>query len=121
VEHPLSPRSLDLADTYSHEDLPAFKDSLRGKGFIYLLYEGGLEPVEWYRRIMEEMAPHVIVVPVIRVPVKDDPAGVLRRMIPIATEYARRMDWGWGRPSQDDSSKHASGRPRCGDAEGGLR
>ena len=41
------------------------------------------------------MAPDLIVVPVIRLPLEEDPAGVLARMIPIATEYASRMDRGW--------------------------
>ena len=64
VAHPLSPRSLDLSDQYSHGDLPKFKLSLRGKAFIYLFYCGGDKPVDWYREIMELMAPDVIVVPV---------------------------------------------------------
>ncbi|MCX6984683.1 MAG: hypothetical protein NT118_08035 [Lentisphaerae bacterium] len=73
VAHPLSPRSLDLSDKYSHDDLPKFKQSLRHKAFIYLFYCGpttmlGADgPVQWYREIMELMAPDVIVVPVITV------------------------------------------------------
>jgi hypothetical protein len=37
---------LDLADQYSHGDLAKFKQSLRGKAFIYLFYDGGQPPVE---------------------------------------------------------------------------
>lgn len=100
VEHACSPRSLDLSDQYSHADLPKFKHSLRGKAFIYLFYCGpstGLRaggPVEWYREVMERMAPDVIVVPVFSVaPAEAEP--LLRELRPIATEYARRMKWGW--------------------------
>lgn len=94
VAHPLSPRSLDLSDQYSHDDLPKFKQSLKGKAFIYLFYCGGTAPVAWYREIMELMAPDVIVVPVFHVgPAEAE--GLLRDLRPLATEYANRMEWGW--------------------------
>jgi hypothetical protein len=95
VAHPLSPRSLDLSDTYSHNDLPKFKRSLRHKAFIYLFYAGGTPVVEWYREIMELMAPDVIVVPVFTLNLQDEPEALCNDLRPIATEYARRMDWGW--------------------------
>jgi uroporphyrinogen-III decarboxylase len=95
VAHPLSPRSLDLSDQYSHTDLPKFKQSLRRKAFIYLFYCGGKPPVDWYREIMELMAPDVIVVPVFTVSPQDQPEVLCRSLQVIATEYARRMDWGW--------------------------
>jgi len=95
VAHPISPRSLDLSDQYSHADLPRFKKSLPRKAFIYLFYAGGSSPVEWYREIMETMAPDVIVVPVIQVEPRDQPEALCRALRPIALEYARRMDWGW--------------------------
>ena len=94
VAHPVSPRSLDLSDPYSHADLPKFKQSLRGKAFVYLFYGGGPKPVDWYREIMELMAPDVIVVPVIHVGPKDA-EPLCRELQTIATEYARRMEWGW--------------------------
>lgn len=100
VAHPLSPRSLDLSDQYSHADLPKFKKSLRRKAFIYLFYCGGQPPVTWYRDIMELMAPDVIVVPVFQVEPRDQPETLLRDLRPIAREYARRMDWGWDAPLQ---------------------
>jgi uroporphyrinogen-III decarboxylase len=101
VAHRFSPRSLDLSDTYSHADLPKFKQSLRKKAFIYLFYErafadkGGLPPAEWYRQIMEQMAPDVIVIPEFTLRPQDGPEDLCRALRPIATEYARRMDWGW--------------------------
>ncbi len=95
VEHPCSPRSLDLADTYSHRDLPKMKVSLRKKAFILLSWDGKPEPVAWYREIMELMTPDVIVVPMLHVAPEQDPEEVCRRLRPIAEEYARRMDWGW--------------------------
>lgn len=95
VAHPLSPRSLDLSDEYSHSDLPRFKQSLRRKAFIYLFYSGGTPPAQWYRDIMELMAPDVMVVPVFTVRLQDEPETLCRELRPIAVEYARRMDWGW--------------------------
>jgi hypothetical protein len=100
VVHPVSPRSLDLSDAYSHADLPRFKQSLKRKAFIYLFYTGSSEsiragrPVEWYREIMELMAPDVIVVPVFQVGSKDHPEALIRELHGVAREYARRMDWG---------------------------
>ncbi len=96
VAHPLSPRSLDLSDTYSHADLPKFKQSLKKKAFIYLFYDqSDLSPVEWYREIMELMAPDVIVVPEFTLSPQDEPEELLRVLRPIAREYAKRMNWGW--------------------------
>ena len=95
VAHPLSPRSLDLSDQYSYADLPKFKRSLRHKAFIYLFYSGGQAPVEWYRNIMELMAPDVIVVPVFYFTPQDQPEALCRELRIVASEYARRMDWGW--------------------------
>jgi hypothetical protein len=95
VKHPSSPRSLDLADTYSHRDLPKMKVSLKKQAFILLNWDGAPDPVTWYREIMELMSPDVIVVPVILLPPEDGPEEICRRLHPIAEEYARRMDWGW--------------------------
>jgi hypothetical protein len=97
VAHEYSPRSLDLSDQYSHGDLPKFKQSLKGKAFIYLFYCGTPDKsVAWYREIMEFMAPDVIVVPVFHVgPAEAEP--LLHELRPIAAEYARRMKWGWER------------------------
>ena len=102
VAHPVSPRSLDLADQYSHDDLPRLKQSLRGRAFIYLSYGGGTltglqagDPVGWYRDIMELMAPDVIVVPVFTLSPEDEPEKLCGELHPIAVEYARRMDWGF--------------------------
>jgi len=85
----------DLSDTYSHADLPRFKKSFRKKAFIYLFWDGGQEPVAWFREIMELMAPDVIVVPVLTVTPDNRPEEICLRLRPVAGEYARRMDWGW--------------------------
>ncbi len=95
VAHPCSPRSLDLADAYSHNDLPKMKVSLKKKAFILLSWAGAPDPITWYREIMELMAPDAIVVPVIHLPPEEDPEQVCQQLQPIAEEYARRMDWGW--------------------------
>ena len=39
--------------------------------------------------------PDVIVVPVFTLSPKDDPEALCRDLRAVATEYARRMDWGW--------------------------
>jgi len=95
VAHQFSPRSLDLFDQYSHDDLPKFKESLRQKAFIYLFYCGAKTPVDWYRDVMELMAPDVIVVPVFEISPEDNPEALLHELRKIATEYAGRMNWGW--------------------------
>lgn len=101
VAQSCSPRCLDLSDTYSHLDLPKLKRSLRGKAFLYLYADslpaasGQAGAVRWYREIMEGMAPDVIVVPVFQVGPQEDPERLIRELRPIATEYARRMAWGW--------------------------
>ncbi|MEI6916645.1 MAG: uroporphyrinogen decarboxylase family protein, partial [Armatimonadota bacterium] len=95
VAHEFSPRSVDLADAYSRNDLPKFKKSFKQKGFIYLFWTGPDEPVEWYREIMELMAPDVIVVPVFQFGPNDGAEDICTRLRPIAEEYANRMDWGW--------------------------
>lgn len=95
VAHEFSPRCLDLSDTYSHNDLPKFKESLRKKAFIYLTWTGLKEPVEWYREIMELMAPEVVVVPVFVFGQNHNPAALLEKLIAVSEEYAKRMDWGW--------------------------
>ena len=92
-----------MADQYSHADLPKLKQSLRGKAFIHLFYCGPTTPlgadgpVEWYRGIMELMAPDVIVVPVFHVSPEDTPEALVRELRRIAAEYARRVNWGWDR------------------------
>jgi len=96
VTHPFSPRSLDLSDKFSHIDLPKFKCSLRRKAFIYLFYDDSkLSPVDWYREIMEQMSPDVIVVPEFSFAPQDLQDEVSRELQDIAREYARRMEWGW--------------------------
>jgi uroporphyrinogen-III decarboxylase len=96
IAQPLAPRSLDLSDRYSHNDLPRLKHWLRGRAFIYLFYEAeGSGPVAWYRDIMERMAPDLIVVPVFQFRAEDQPQELCDALREIAREYARRMEWGW--------------------------
>lgn len=96
VAHEYSPRCLDLAYTYSRNDLHNLKVSLKKKAFIYMGPEGR-DPVAWFHEIMELMAPDTIVVPIIHIKPEDNPEELCCRLRPIAEEYARRMDWGWDR------------------------
>ena len=52
-------------------------------------------PVQWYREIMELMAPDVIVVPVVQVGPADNPEELCGELHKVAAEYAKRMEWGW--------------------------
>ncbi|MEA1949876.1 MAG: uroporphyrinogen decarboxylase family protein, partial [Planctomycetota bacterium] len=97
LSHQPAIRSVDLNYEYSKNDLPAIKEAFRKKALIYM---GGLPPeleeaIETFRQIMELMAPDVIVVPHVILPVDNNPGEVYRRMHAIAEEYAKRMDWGW--------------------------
>lgn len=89
--------SIDLNYEYSKNDLPTIKETFRKKALVYL---GGLptepdEAIETFRQIMELMAPDVVVIPHIIVPLDKNPGEVYRRMHAIAVKYAKRMDWGW--------------------------
>ncbi len=90
-------RAIDLSYMFSKGDLPRIKRVLRKRAFVYLgdFPVDAEEAIEAYRGIMELMAPDVIVVPHLTVPLKSDPGEVYRRMRVIAEEYAKRMDWGW--------------------------
>jgi len=98
VAHEYSPRNLDLATSYSHADLPKFKRSLKKKAFIYMGCPGDENPLDWYRRLIDLMAPDVIVVPTFGFRPEDNPEEWVQKLRPLAEEYARRMDWGWERP-----------------------
>jgi hypothetical protein len=96
VAAPWSPRALDIEDQYSHRDLPALAHSLRGKALVYLGWDQMAgDPVRWFGDVMELMAPRVAVVPIIKLAPGDEPETVCRRLLPIAREYAQRMDWGF--------------------------
>ncbi|MEK7405823.1 MAG: hypothetical protein AAB225_12005 [Acidobacteriota bacterium] len=97
LEHKPAPRSLDLSYRYSRRDLPKIKRICRKRAIVYLndLPQTPGELIETYRRLMEDMAPDVMVIPVATVTTADTPAEVYARLLEISREYARRMDWGW--------------------------
>ncbi len=101
IEGDPSPRSLDLSDAYSHDDLPLFQRALAKRGFIYLGFDNRMtpdvEPVGWYREIMERCSPDLIVVPVVHASDVAEGARLFDALRPIAVEYARRVAWGWDR------------------------
>jgi len=90
VAHEISPRTVDLSDAFSHNDLPKFKKSFRKKAFIYLFCTEGKEPVEWYRKIMELMAPDVIVVPIFFFTPENQPNKICKKLRPIAEKNMPR-------------------------------
>ena len=100
VAHSLSPRAIDLSDTYSHDDLPMLRRALKRKALVYLSWGGTGTPIQWYAEIMELMSPDVIVVPIFHFRPEDDPEALCRELRPVAEEYAKRMDWGWDDPPE---------------------
>ena len=97
LNHAPAPRSLDLSYHYSKDDLRVIKQVCRKRALIYL-GEFPSQPhqaVGTFRKIMEIMAPDVVVIPMLTVTTQDEPAELYRRMREISEEYVRRMDWGW--------------------------
>ena len=97
LSHRPPPRSLDLALPYSRGDLPRMKRLLRKRAFLYLsgFPAGPAEAIRAYREIVDILAPEVIAIAHVVVPLDRDPAGGHREVHRIAEEYARRIDWGW--------------------------
>lgn len=90
-----APRAVDVEDRYSHRDLSGLRHSLKGRGFLLLGWDGAGDPSTWFADVMDQMAPDVAVVPVLKVAPEDQPELICQRLHPIAVEYARRMAWGW--------------------------
>jgi hypothetical protein len=73
------------------------KRVLRKRAFLYLsgFPAEPAEALRTYREIVDLLAPEVIAIAHVVVPLDRDPAGVHREFRRIAEEYARRIDWGW--------------------------
>jgi uroporphyrinogen-III decarboxylase len=97
LKHTPPPRAIDVTYEYSKNDLPAIKKVCRKRAIIYMI-EFPAQPkqtIAAFGEIMALMTPDVVVIPVLTVTTKDEPAELYRRMRQIAEEYAKRMDWGW--------------------------
>lgn len=97
LQHDPAPRAIDLSWDYSKGDLPAIGTHCARRAVVYLIEfpADPAEAVRTYAELMEQMAPEVIVIPVLAVSPADDPAALAEKMRTIATEYATRMDFGW--------------------------
>jgi hypothetical protein len=99
LAHDPAPRALDLANRYSRADLPLLAVSLHRRGFVYLGFDGlpgtDCDPVAWYRGIVAECAPELIVVPVITVSSTTEGRELFAALAPVATEYAAKAEFGW--------------------------
>jgi hypothetical protein len=97
LSHDPAPRAIDLSWQYSRNDFPRIKQVLKKRALVYLgdFPADPEKAIEAYRAIMELMTPDVIVIPHLSMPPGCQPGEIFRRMKVIATEYARRMDWGW--------------------------
>ena len=97
VAHELSPRYLDLAESYSVCDLPKFKKSLKKKAFIRWGSENtDINIIEKkFRGYMELLTPDLILTPAYTVRTVEEGDALYERLYPIAVEYANRMDFGF--------------------------
>ena len=96
VAQRFSPRCLDLAYTYSKDDLPMLKQAVKQKAFLYLYWDGKTDPVEWYRGVVEIMDGEVLVLPSFSFsPGTVDPEEIYRKLREISREQAARMKWGF--------------------------
>ncbi|MCS7305647.1 MAG: hypothetical protein NZ602_11150 [Thermoguttaceae bacterium] len=97
LSHRPPPRSLDLSYPFSQRDLPRIKQVLRKRALVYMrdFPANPAEAIAAYENIVEQMAPDVIVIPLVTVALGHDPAELYRRLRILAEEYAKRMDWGW--------------------------
>jgi hypothetical protein len=99
ISHKYSPSFADLAEEYSYQDLHLFKESFKKKAFIFLKCKAmSISQIEeQYREIMELMAPDVMVIPTYEVSNKQEAKEVYLSLMPISTEYAKRMNFGFKR------------------------
>ena len=95
MDGPNTPVYLDLNEIYSREDLPKLKESLRGRGF--LRWGSDLrdpdEIVKTYTAQMELLVPDVMLIPTYTVQRPDEGIALYDRLLPIAEEYAGRMNF----------------------------
>jgi hypothetical protein len=100
LSHTPPPRCIDVAWQYSLNDWAAIRKLCARRAFVVMLGfpQAHGEAVEAFRKVMEAMAPDVLVIPVISVSADDHPGELYRAMRPIAVEYAKRMNWGWSDP-----------------------
>jgi hypothetical protein len=93
VSQKQSPGCIDLSYTYSKNDLPRLKKALGGKAFVYFTWPGDEDPVQWFRHIIEESAPDLLVVPVFYFKNPDAARETYPKLHKIAGEYAKQMNW----------------------------
>jgi len=99
ISHKYSPSFVDLAEEYSYQDLHFFKESFKKKAFIFLKCTAmSIDKIEkQYKEIMELMAPDVMLIPTYEVCDKQEAKETYLRLMPIAKEYAKRMNFGFNR------------------------
>jgi hypothetical protein len=86
--------AVDLAYSFSKNDMPAFKEAFKGEGVIYLEFTDTPEAnLQEYRRVMEALAPDVIAIPCLTCGPTDDVHGIYGGFLEVSKEYAARMNW----------------------------
>lgn len=83
---------VNLAYNYSKDDLSEIKKVLRGKIVYFFFEEELLGAIEHYRKVMEELAPDVIAIPILSVTDANiDAIEIYNQFRQISTEYAHRV------------------------------
>ena len=95
MDGPFTPVYLDLNEIYSGGDLESLKASLGGRGFLRWgsdMTDPG-EIAAAYERYMELLAPDLMLIPTYTLRRPEDGAALYDRLLPIAREYAKRMEF----------------------------
>ena len=90
-----TPVYLDLNEIYSRKDLAVLKESLRGRGFIRWGSDNrDIDSiVAEYTGFMELLAPDVMLIPTYTFQDPADGIALYKKLLPIAKEYAKRMNF----------------------------
>lgn len=92
-----APMYLDLSERYSRNDLAALKTAIGGRGFLHWGCEQQdiREIVEMYRGYMQLLAPDLLLIPTFTVSSPETGIALYDALLPLAQEYASRMEFGF--------------------------
>jgi len=88
-----NPGCIDLANAFSYNDLPGFKKSLGGRAFVYLNWDCGGDPAQWWKNVADICAPELLVVPQFIFTNADDAREAYPGLKKIAQKYAQKLNW----------------------------
>jgi len=94
LDHSQQLSGVNLAYKYSRDDFPQLKDTYRGKGVVYIIFDNETpeEALEGWKETMEVLAPDVISIPIVFVAEETaDIPHLYDQFLKVGREYARRM------------------------------